>query len=285
MLRHNTTTAGRVANAAVDIGLAFVAIAVLVPIVFMFTASLMPSSEIFSMPYRWIPSKVHWMNYYNAIAGNDRSFLFLRNVVNSLIVAILTTLFSVIVSGFAGYGLSKFKFRGRNVVFLMIMGRMMIPFEAIMIPMYISAVKLGLQNTYTGLILPFILNTFGLFQMRQYLMTFPDDLLDAGRIDGLGEMGIFWRLVFVNSTPAIATAAILCFRGQWDNLLWPLLIAQKEHMKTIPTYIVKFTEEKYSDEGAMMAVAMLASIPIIILFLTLSRYFLGGSAMYSSGKE
>lgn len=285
MLRHNTTTAGRLANAVVDLGLAFVAVMILVPIVFMFTASLMPSSEIFSMPYKWIPSKVHWMNYFNAIAGNDRSFLFLRNVVNSLIVAVLTTLLSVIVSGFAGYGLSKFKFRGRNVVFLMIMGRMMIPFEAIMIPMYISAVKLGLQNTYTGLILPFILNTFGLFQMRQYLMTFPDDLLDAGRIDGLGEMGIFWRLVFVNSTPAIATAAILCFRGQWDNLLWPLLIAQKEYMKTIPTYIVKFTEEKYSDEGAMMAVAMLASIPIIILFLTLSRYFLGGSAMYSSGKE
>lgn len=285
MLRHNTTTGGRIANGAVDVLLALVGVVILVPIVFMFTASLMPSREIFSMPYRWIPSKVHWANYFNAIAGNDRSFLFIRNVLNSLIVAILTTLFSVIVSGFAGYGLSKFKFRGRNVVFLMIMGRMMIPFEAIMIPMYITAVKLGLQNTYTGLILPFILNTFGLFQMRQYLMTFPDDLLDAGRIDGLGEMGIFWRLVFVNSTPAIATAAILCFRGQWDNLLWPLLIAQKEYMKTIPTYIVKFTEEKYSDEGAMMAVAVLASIPIIILFLSLSKYFLGGSAMYSSGKE
>jgi multiple sugar transport system permease protein len=165
------------------------------------------------------------------------------------------------------------------------MGRMMIPFEAIMIPMYISAVKLGLQNSYTGLVLPFILNTFGLFQMRQYLMTFPDDILDAGRIDGLGELGIFWRLVFKNSTPAIATAAILCFRGQWDNLLWPLLIAQRETMKTIPTYIVKFTEEKYSDEGAMMAIAVLASLPIIFLFTTLSKYFLGGSTMYSASKE
>jgi multiple sugar transport system permease protein len=121
--------------------------------------------------------------------------------------------------------------------------------------------------------------------MRQYLMTFPDDILDAGRIDGLGELGIFWRLVFKNSTPAIATAAILCFRGQWDNLLWPLLIAQRETMKTIPTYIVKFTEEKYSDEGAMMAIAVLASLPIIFLFTTLSKYFLGGSTMYSASKE
>jgi multiple sugar transport system permease protein len=121
--------------------------------------------------------------------------------------------------------------------------------------------------------------------MRQYLMTFPDDLLDAGRIDGLGEMGIFWKLVFGNSTPAIATCAILCFKGQWDNLLWPLLIAQKETMKTIPTYIVKFTEEKTSDEGAMMAVAVIACIPIVILFITMSKYFLGGSTMYSAGKE
>ncbi|QQO11376.1 carbohydrate ABC transporter permease [Breznakiella homolactica] len=265
--------------------MAAVLIVVIMPIVFMFTASLMPSSEIFAMPYRWIPKKIHWENYYNAIAGNDRSFMFIRNVFNSLIVASVTTVLSVFVSGLAGYGLSKFRFRGQKVVFMMIMGRMMIPFEAIMIPMYITAVRLGLQNTYAGMILPFILNTFGLFQMRQYLMTFPDDMLDAGRIDGLGEMGIFWKLVFKNSTPAIATAAILCFRGQWDNLLWPLLIAQKEHMKTIPTYIVKFTEEKFANEGAMMAVAVLASIPIIILFLTLSKYFLGGSAMYSAGKE
>ena len=284
MLR-NKSTGSKVFNMSLNGGFLMVLLAILVPITFMFTASLMPSSEIFSMPYRWIPKIVNWKNYYTAIAGNDNSFIFLRNILNSVIVASSTTILSVVVSGFAGYGLSKYKFRGRNLVFLMIMGRMMIPFEAIMIPMYISAVKLGLQNSYTGLVLPFILNTFGLFQMRQYLMTFPDDILDAGRIDGLGELGIFWRLVFKNSTPAIATAAILCFRGQWDNLLWPLLIAQRENMKTIPTYIVKFTEEKYSDEGAMMAIAVLASLPIIFLFTTLSKYFLGGSTIYSASKE
>ncbi|WP_320127570.1 carbohydrate ABC transporter permease [uncultured Sphaerochaeta sp.] len=269
----------------VNIFLILCCLAILMPIAFMFTASLMSSSEIFTMPYRWIPKKIHAINYFNAISGNDRSFMFIRNVINSLIVALSTTILSVIVSAFAGYGLSKFQFKGKTTVFMMIMGRMMIPFEAIMIPMYITAVKLGMQNTYSGLVLPFLLNAFGVFQMRQYLMSFPDDLLDAGRIDGLGEMGIFWKLVFGNSTPAIATCAILCFKGQWDNLLWPLLIAQKETMKTIPTYIVKFTEEKTSDEGAMMAVAVIACIPIIILFITMSKYFLGGSSMYSAGKE
>lgn len=284
MLLRDKTTGSRLINIIINLILLLIIAAIMMPIAFMVTASFMPASEIFAMPYKWIPKTFYLKNYYNAIAGNDRNFIFIRNVINSLIVAMSTALLSVMVSGLAGYGLSKFQFRGRNFVFLMIMGRMMIPFEAIMIPMYITAVKLGLQNTYPGLVFPFILNTFGLFQMRQYLLSFPDDILDAGRIDGLGEMGIFWRLVFKNSTPAIATAAILSFRGQWDNLLWPLLIAQKEAMKTIPTYIVKFTEEKSSDEGAMMAVAVLASLPIILLFLTLSKYFLKGSTVYSSSK-
>ncbi|MCL2480053.1 MAG: carbohydrate ABC transporter permease [Treponema sp.] len=284
MLRNNSPV-NRFSNAAFNLLTALFLLILFLPLLFMITASFMPAREIFAMPYRWIPQTLHLMNYYNAVAGNDRSFIFIRNSLNSVYVALLTAIFAVLVAAAAGYGLSKFRFRGRNFVFFLIMGRMMIPFEAIMIPMYITAVKLGMQNTYTGMILPFVLNTFAIFQLRQYLMTFPDDMLDAGRIDGLGELGIFIRLVVKNSTPAVATAAILSFRGQWDNLLWPLLIAQKPTMKTIPAYIVKFTEEKYSDEGAMMAVAVLASIPIIILFVTLSRYFLGGSAMYSAGKE
>jgi len=285
MLLRDKSTGNRAVNLFINIVLAFVMLAILMPIVFMISASFMPSSEIFAMPYRWIPDTFYFRNYYNAVAGNDQSFIFVRNVFNSLVVALTTAFLSVTVSALGGYGFSKFRFRGNNVLFMMIMGRMMIPFEAIMIPMYITAVKLGLQNSYPGLILPFILNTFGLFQLRQYLMTFPDDMLDAARMDGLGEFGIFWKIVFKNSTPAVATAAILSFRGQWDNLLWPLLIAQKEKMKTIPTYIVRFTEEKSSDEGAMMAIAVLASLPIIILFLALSKYFLEGSAMYSSAKE
>jgi multiple sugar transport system permease protein len=284
MLR-DSSVQSKISNIIIDLLFGVFLLLLLMPIAFMFSASLMKPSEIYSMPYRWISAHPHIANYKNAITDYGRDFVFLRIMLNSLIVSTVTTVISVFVSAFAGYGLSKFRFKGRNVVFLMLMSRMMIPFEAIMIPMYIIAVRMHLQNTYTGLILPFVLNTFGIFQMKQYLESFPDEMLDAGRIDGLGEFGIFKELVFKNSTPAIATAAILCFRGQWDNLLWPLLLAQKEFMKTIPTYIVKFTEEKFADEGAMMAIAVMASIPIIILFLTLSNYFLGGNAMYSSSKE
>lgn len=272
-------------NLIVNFFLIIVGILIVVPIAFMFVSSLMTPSEIFNMPFNWIPDAPQWKNFSHAIIGNDNSYMFIRNVYNSLIVAGTTTILATLISAFAGYGLAKYQFKGKNAVFMLLMGRLMIPFEAIMIPMYITAVKLGLQNTYYGLIFPFLLNVFGLFQLRQYLISFPDEIIDAGRIDGLGEVKIFWKLVLNNSTPALATAAIFCFKGQWDNLLWPLLIAQKQRMQTIPTYIIKFTEEQSSNEGSMMAVAALASIPMIILFLSLSKYFIGGSSMYSAGKE
>ncbi len=254
------------------------------PLLFMTTASFMPSKEIVKMPYRWIPNTLHWPNFYKAIAGNDMRYMFPRNILNSLIVAIAVTLTTVFLACMTGYGLAKFRFKGRTVVFLMIMATMMIPFEAIMIPLYLVTTKMGLQNSYGGLIIPFMVNAFGVFMMRQYLVTFPDEFLEAARIDGMGEMRIFWSIIFPNSGPTIATLAILAFRAQWDNLLWPLLVVQSEKMKTIPLYIVKFTAEKHSDEGAMMAVALLASIPMFILFFALSEYFVGGSAVYSSRK-
>ncbi len=261
------------------------AVSVLMPLLFMITASFMPASDITSIPYRWIPKKIHWYNFYRALAGNDGNFVFLRNVVNSLIVSASITVTTLLLSSITGYALAKFRFKGRNTVFMFIMMTMMIPFETIMIPLYMVVLNLKLQNTYGGLIIPFMMNAFGVFMMRQYLLTFPDDVLAAARIDGCSEPGIFSRIVLINSGPALATLAILTFRQQWDNLMWPLMVAQEKRLKTIPTYIVSFAEEKFADEGAMMAVAFLASLPMVVLFLTLSKYFLGGSAMYSAGKE
>jgi multiple sugar transport system permease protein len=205
-------------------------------------------------------------------------------MLNSLIVSSSVAVTTVILASITGYGLAKFRFKGRNFVFMMIMATMMIPFEAIMIPLYMVARGLHIQNSYVGLVLPFLVSAFGVFQMRQYLITFPGEYLDAARVDGMSEPGIFWKIVFPNCTPVIATLSILSFRGQWDNLLWPLLVIQSEKMKTIPLYISKFSEEKMTDEGAMMAVAAIASIPMFILFFSLSKYFIGGSAVYESRK-
>ena len=259
-------------------------IIILAPLIFMITASFMPSSDVMKLPYPWIPKEPYLDNFWQAIRGNDGSFVYIRNIINSVIVAVTVTFTTVILAALTGYSLAKFPFKGRNVVFILIMTTMMIPFEAIMIPLYLIVTNFNLQDSYTGLILPFLTNAFGVFLMRQYLLTFPDELIDAARIDGASEFKIFWRVIMPNSMPAVATLAILTFRSQWDNLLWPLLIVQSEEMKTIPLYIIKFSSEKYTNEGAMMAVAVIASLPMFILFFALSKYFLSGSALFSSRK-
>ncbi len=272
--------------------LIIVLIFTLMPLAFMITASFMDAKQIMAMPYSWIPSRKYFTtesrtfftNFQKAILGNHGEKIFFRNLFNSLIVAITCSATTVLLSSLCGYGLAKFNFRGKTAVFMAIMSTMMIPFEAIMIPLYLVASKFKMINTIHGLIIPFLVSAFGVFQMRQYLITFPGEYLDAARVDGLGEFKIYSRIVLPNSTPVIATLGILSFRNQWDNLLWPLLCSQAEKMKTIPLYISKFAEEKQTDEGALMACALLASIPMFILFFTLSKYFLGGAAVYESRK-
>jgi len=262
------------------------------PIIFMFVASFMDAKQILAMPFKWIPSRSYFTtenrtfftNFYHAIVGNNNNNIFIRNIINSLIVAITCSATTVLLASLCGYGLAKFNFKSRNFVFMSIMATMMIPFEAIMIPLYMVASNLHMMNTYQGLIVPFLVSAFGVFQMRQYLLTFPTEYLDAARVDGYGEFKIFHHIVLPNCTPVIATLGILSFRNQWDNLLWPLLVSQSETMKTIPLYITKFSEEKQTDEGAMMACALIASIPMFILFGALSKYFIGGAEVYESRK-
>ena len=228
------------------------------------------------MPFRWIPSREYFSsadrtfftNFQKAILGNNENATFFRNMFNSFFVAIVDSITTVLLASLCGYGLAKFRFKGRNFVFMSIMATMMIPFEAIMIPLYMVVSGMKLMNTYRGLIFPFMVSAFGVFQMRQYLLTFPTEYLDAARVDGLSEPRIYSSIVLPNCKPVIATLGILSFRNQWDNL----------------QYITQFSEEKMTDEGAMMACAFLASIPMIILFFSLSKYFLGGAAVYESRK-
>lgn len=291
---NNNKFVGKVTVAEVLTYVVLIAVLIftLMPLLFMITAAFMDAKQIMAMPYTWIPSskyfttesRTYFTNFVKAVMGNHGEKIFLRNLWNSLIVALTCAVTTVLLSSLCGYGLAKFNFRGKSLVFMAIMSTMMIPFEAIMIPLYLVASKLKLINTIPGLIIPFLVSAFGVFQMRQYLITFPSEYLDAARVDGLGEFRIYSRIVLPNSTPVIATLGILSFRNQWDNLLWPLLCSQAEKMKTVPLYISKFAEEKQTDEGALMACALLASIPMFILFFTLSKYFLGGAEVYESRK-
>ncbi|MXI86335.1 carbohydrate ABC transporter permease [Sphaerochaeta halotolerans] len=273
-----------VTNIVIWIVLAVMLLFTMTPIIFMISASMMERNQIMRMPFSWIPESFNRENFIKAVAGNDQSYIFVRNLSNSLFVSSTVAITTVLIASLTGYGLAKFRFRGRNTIFIMIMATMMIPFEAIMIPLYMVVMMLRIQNTYTGLILPFLVSAFGVFQMRQYLTTFPTEFLDAARVDGMGEFGIYWRIVLPNCMPVIATLSILSFRSQWDNLLWPLLVSQTKEMKTIPQYISTFALERNTDEGAMMAAALLASIPMFILFMSLTKYFIGGAAIYESRK-
>ncbi|HOI35952.1 MAG TPA: carbohydrate ABC transporter permease [Bacillota bacterium] len=257
---------------------------VLIPLVFMFTASTMPAIDIMKLPYPWFSDHIHWQNFWNGLRGPEGDFILLRNTLNSLIVAAAVTASTVLLSSMTGYGLAKFDFKGRNAVFMTIMATMMIPFEAIMIPLYMVVMGMGLQDSYAGLIVPFLTSAFGIFLMRQFLLTFPDEVLDAARIDGASEPRIFASIVLPNAGPAIATLAVLTFRSQWDSLLWPLLAVQSEEMKTIPLYITKFMAETHSDEGIMMAIAAMASLPMFLLFFTMSKYFISREGLYSTTK-
>jgi multiple sugar transport system permease protein len=265
----------RVRLAAPFVPLLLFAVAVLVPIVFMLISSVKHPNDVFEFPFRWIPKRLHLYNYLQAIAGNDQRYYFLRNTFNSLFVAGSVMCLNVLVASAAGYGLTKFRFRGRQVVFILILATMMIPFETIMIPLLMLAIRLRIQDTYMGLIFPIMLTAFAVFLMRQSVLTVPDDYIDSARIDGAGELRIFFSIVFPSVRPTAVTLAILVFRESWDNLIWPLIVVQSEQLKTLPLYIIRFLDEKYTNEAALMAVAVLATVPMLVLFFAFSRHFIG----------
>lgn len=258
---------------------------VLVPLAFMFIASFMPARDIMRMPFSWWPDSLFLDNFWQAIRGNDGKFIFPRAIFNSVLVSGSVAVTTVLFATLAGYGLTKLRFRGSGIVFLLILSTLMIPFETVMIPLYVVVTGMGLQDSYAGLIIPFLLSAFGVFLMRQSLLSFPDELIDASRIDGASEIGIFFRIVLPNMLPVMAVLAVLTFEGQWDNLIWPLLVIQSPELKTMPLYVVSFMDEKSTNEGAMVAVAALASIPMLVIFLSLSSFFLKGANVFSAGKE
>ena len=165
----------------------------ILPLIFMVTAAFMDAKQIMSMPYTWIPSskyfttstRTFFTNFQKAIVGNHGDNIFFRNLFNSLIVATVCAITTVFLASLCGFGLAKYKFKGQKAVFMAIMSTMMIPFEAIMIPLYLVATKMKIINTIPGLIIPFLVSAFGVFQMRQYLITFPTEYLDAARVDGM----------------------------------------------------------------------------------------------------
>jgi multiple sugar transport system permease protein len=251
------------AHLVIQVILALAAAVALVPVIWTVLSSLKSNDAIFAVPMRWLPTSLQWNNYSDAfeVAPFGRYFL------NSAIVATSVTVTTVFFGAMAGYGFSKFHFPGRNLMFGLILSTFMIPFPVIMIPLFVLVRNFGWVNTYWGLIVPGALTGFAVFMMRQFIQALPSELFDAARIDGAGEIRIFLTIVLPLARPALATLGILTFLDSWNNLLWPLIVIQSDEMETIPLGLTKFSTLYSSNYAQMLAMAVIASLPVLVVFI------------------
>ncbi len=250
----------------------------LTPLFWAISASLHTNATIFKTPFSWIPIPAHWGNYVTSW----KSASFSHDVVNSFFIAIAIAVVCTVFSHMAGYGLAKFVFRGRNLIFGAIIGTLLMPFSAIMIPVFVIVRELGWVNSYEGIIVPGIMTAQAVFFMRQYMFGVPDELIASARVDGASEWLTYWRIVFPLTWPVVITVAVLTFVGSWNNLLWPLVVVNSQHLYTIPLGLAQFNNVYFTNYVFMTAMALVSIIPVIVLFLLTARRLLN-SIMISSG--
>lgn len=200
-----------------------------------------------------------------------------RWYLNTFIVAVIGTASVVFFSALTGYVFAKLRFRGREIMFVLILATIMIPSEMMIIPWYTGVAKLGWIDSFPGILVPGMLSAFGVFVMRQFMANIPDELLDAGRIDGVSEFGLFWRISFPLARPAAAVVAIFTFLGHWNDFLWPLIVTNSDRMQTLQVGLSRLSQlETGADWGGTMSGAALASIPMLIVFLFFQKQIISG---------
>jgi multiple sugar transport system permease protein len=251
-----------------------VACIMLLPFYWMFSSSLRTMDNMFSLPIQWIPDPVNWRSYVLAWQAQD----FTRYFLNSGFVAVAITLSNLLLCSLAGYSLTKFHFRGQGVMFILILSTMMLPLEVTMVPLFLIIKQLDWANSYQGLIVPFLVDGFGVFLMRQYMLSIPKDLIDSARIDGASELRIFWMIVLPLCKPALVALAVFTFREAWDMYIWPLIIITKDSLRTLPLGISLFMSSYGTSWDQLMAIAVLGTLPMILLFFFLQRAFIQGIA-------
>jgi multiple sugar transport system permease protein len=245
----------------------------LVPFAWMVLTSLKTDAEAFAFPPTLLPWPPQWGNYVEAwqIAP------FWRFFVNSTLVAVSVTLGSLLFNSLAAFAFAKYDFRFKNVLFLGLLATLMIPFQVTMIPSFLLLKQLAWLDTYTGLIVPGLAGAFGIFFLRQYMMTIPNDYLDAARMDGARELDLFFRVIVPLSKPALATLGIFTFMGTWNDFLGPLIVVKSEEMKTLPLAISSLSAGHYvMSWPLLMAGASFVVVPVLIVYLFAQRYFVEG---------
>jgi len=264
------TTRGRsIAVNGLLLALAFFA---LFPLLWMLSVSFMHAGEASAMPPPLLPHEATLANYHELFERAGMG----RYLVNSLLIAATVTLLSLIFNLAAGYAFAKLRFTGRDRLFRTLLGALVIPAQVAMIPLFLIMKWLGLVNSYGGVIVPAMATVFGIFLVRQYARSIPDELLEAARIDGAGEWRIFATIVLPLLKPIVVTLAIFTFLASWNDFMWPLIVLSDQAWQTAPVALAGLSREHVQDNELMMAGSVVTILPVLLLFLALQRYYLEG---------
>lgn len=267
-------TRGLPANFLVHLLLLASVAVMLLPYYLMVVTSLKPLAEVFTDPFKWLPSRVAWENYRDA--WNHAPFG--RYFLNSAFISLTETLGVLMTSALAGYAFARMRFAGREPLFMLFLVTLMVPGEVQLVPNYITVTRLGWLNTYYALIIPWLASVFGIFFMRQSFATIPNELQDAATIDGASHLTFLWRVVVPLSKPAFITVALLTFLGSWNALTWPLIVTNTPEMRPIMVGLLSFQGEWGTQPRLLMAAATFSVAPVLLLFFVLQRYFIAGIA-------
>lgn len=244
----------------------------LFPFYWMAVGSTLQSGDLLSVPPKLLPGN----NLIENFKSLNESLEFAKIMWNSLFIAITYTVIAAILCSMAGYAFAKFKFKGRDSLFFIILCTLMIPFQVTLIPLFEIMVKLDWLNTYQAIILPSLASPFAVFLMRQNMLSLPDSMIEAARIDGAGELRIFFTIVLPTVRPALAAVSIFLFMSQWNNLLWPLITLNSKEMFTLPVALSSLVGVARIDYGQLMLGTTLSVIPILIFFLIFQKNFISG---------
>jgi multiple sugar transport system permease protein len=244
------------------------------PLLWAVKAALGPAGEVFSTGVFELPSRISADNFVTGLTSAPFALYFL----NSAIVAVGVTVTTVVTSVAAGYGFARFQFPGRGVLFGLVIVALMLPFQAIMIPLFLEIRTFGWLSNYLGIMAPGLVSAFGVFLMRQYMQQLPRELFDAARMDGASEWRTFRSVALPLARAPIAALGALTFLGSWNNFLWPLIVIQRETLTTLPLALVLFRSQNKADYAQILAVSLVAAVPVIILFLVMRRGVLSSFA-------
>ena len=244
----------------------------LLPLFWMISTSFKEVRAAIKIPPEWLPAHPTLINYEHLFA---RAPAF-RWFANSAIVAVAHTLTMLFFCSMAGYAFAKKEFPGKTAIFWSLLSTMMIPGMVLLVPLFLLVSRMGLINNFGGLILPGMVGAFGVFLMKQFMGTLPNELIDAARIDGASEFGVYSRVILPLSKPALAVLGIFSFMGAWNDFLWPLLITQSKEMRTLAVGLATLQQESMTDYGLLMAGSAFAAVPMIIVFFAFQKHFLKG---------